>query len=168
MVYSPGKPLLKQVLRRISHQNMNMINASHALKTDPVLEPHDSFPRLFETDTCFLGQSVHEVPLDKLLDDAFRLRCDIASIIIYSDRGPRPDENVLDAGLKAIGPVVDQDRIISAVFEGNRGVVREGVRRYGLTGIVRCPRKSLLHDEIRDAAVRLLGVEGPAEVFVQV
>jgi hypothetical protein len=47
-------------------------------------------------------------------------------------------------------------------------VVREGVCRYWLVGISRRPRQSLLHDEVGDATVRLLGVEGPAEVFVQV
>ena len=96
-----------------------MVNASHALKTDPILEPHDSFPCLFKSDACFLGQGTHELPLDKVLNDAFRLRRDIASIIIYSNRGSRPDENVLDARLEAIWPVVYQDRVISAVFEGN-------------------------------------------------
>ena len=47
-------------------------------------------------------------------------------------------------------------------------MVRERVCRYWLIGISWCPRKSLLHDKIGDTAVRLLGVERPAEVFVQV
>jgi hypothetical protein len=145
-----------------------MINTSDALKTDPILEPHDSFPRLLTTDVCLLGQGMHKLPLDKILNDAFRLRRNITPVIIYSNRRPRPDENVLDARIKPIRPVVQQDRIISAVFKRNRGVVREGVCRYWLIGISRRPCQSLLHDEIRDAAVRLLGVEGPAEVFVKI
>jgi hypothetical protein len=154
----PDKPLLEQVLRRIFHQNVDMINTSDALKTDPILEPHDSFPRLLTTDVCLLGQGMHKLPL----------RRNITPVIIYSNRRPRPDENVLDARIKPIRPVVQQDRIISAVFKRNRGVVREGVCRYWLIGISRRPCQSLLHDEIRDAAVRLLGVEGPAEVFVKI
>jgi hypothetical protein len=111
---------------------------------------------------------MHKLPLNEVLNDAFRLRRNVASVIIYSNRRPRPDQNVLDAGIKPIRPVVQQNRVISAVFKRNRRVVREGVRRYWLIWISRRPRESFLHDEIRDAAVRLLGIERPAEVFVQV
>lgn len=63
---------------------------------------------------------MHKLPLNEVLNDAFRLRRNVASVIIYSNRRPRPDQNVLDAGIKSIRPVVQQDRIISAVLKGNR------------------------------------------------
>lgn len=76
---------------------MHMVNASHTLQTYPVLKPHDPLPRIFKANTSLLLQAPHELLLNKFLNDPSRLRRDIALLVVYSDRRPRPDKNVFDA-----------------------------------------------------------------------
>jgi hypothetical protein len=75
---------------------------------------------------------------------------------------------MLDARFESIRPVVQQNRIVSAVLKRDRRMVCERVCRDGLIDISRRPSKSFLDNETRDTSVRFLGLERPAEVFVQI
>lgn len=83
-----------------------MINASHTLQTHPILKPHDPLPRIFKANTSLLLQAPHKLLLNKLLNDPSRLRCDIALLIVYGNWRPRPDKDVFDTWLEAVGPIV--------------------------------------------------------------
>lgn len=109
------EPLLQKCLGWIFDQDMHMVNASHALQTHPILEPHDSIPRFINADASFLPQASNEVLLDELLNQLSRLWRDIASSRIDGNRRSRPYEDMLDPWLKAVGPVVQQDGIVSAI-----------------------------------------------------
>jgi hypothetical protein len=147
---------------------MDMVNTSNTLQTHPVLKPHNPLPRFINTDVCIFRQGRHKLPLNKLLNNALRFSRHIASNIIYSNRRPRPDKNMLDTGFESIRPVVQQDRIISAIFKRYRRMVCERVCRDRLIDVSGRPSKPFLDNEIRDASVRFLGLERPAEVFVQI
>lgn len=57
----PDTPLLNDLLRNILDKNMNMIQPSHTLQTDPILEPlHPLLPSL---------QISNKVPLHKIFDE---------------------------------------------------------------------------------------------------
>jgi hypothetical protein len=75
---------------------------------------------------------------------------------------------MLDTRFESIWPVVQQDGIISAVLKRDRRMVCKRVCRNGLIDISRRPSKSFLDNETRDTSVRFLGLERPAEVFVQI
>lgn len=162
-----NEPLLQKRLGRIFDQDVHMINASHALQTHPILEPHDSIPCLFNADASFLLQALNEVLLDELLNQLPRLGRDIASLSIDGNWSSSPHENMLDPLLKAVRPIVQQDGIVSAILEWDWRVVRERVSVDWLV-VFRSPTKSLLNDEVCDAAICLLRGEGPAQVLVKI
>lgn len=86
----PPRPLLQYRFRRISDQNMHMIHTSHALQTNPILEPQYPLlrilPRLPRT-----HQFLHEIPLHKVFYNFPARFCDISSFLIRCDRCFAPD-----------------------------------------------------------------------------
>lgn len=107
------------------------------------------------------------MPLDELLYHTPRLGRHVPLSIIHSDGRPRPDENVLDAWLKAIRPIIQQDGIVSAILKWYSRVMSERMRRDGLVVFGR-PIQPLLDHKIRDAAIRFLGLIRPTQVLVQI
>lgn len=105
--------------------------------------------------------------LNELLDHTPRLGRYVSLSIIHGDGRPRPDENVFDARLEAIRPIVQQDGIVSAIVEWDGRVVTERMRRDGLVILGR-PIQPLFDHKIRDAAIRFLGLIRPTQVLVQI
>lgn len=78
---------------------MEMLQRAHTLQRDPILEPKYV---VFTTGP----QSVYKVLLHKGVDQRSALRYQVALVSICGDWSPGPDDNVRDAWLESIWPVV--------------------------------------------------------------
>jgi hypothetical protein len=147
---------------------MDVINASHALQTHPILEPHHPTLRFYRTDAFLCRKCTNKVVTDKLLNHTLRFTRDVSPSVVNGDRCSRPDADVLDAGFKSVRPIVRQNSIIPFILERNRRAMGERVCRDWLIRVSGSPGKAFFDDKIGDATVRFLGLERPAKVLVQV
>lgn len=146
---------------------MHMIDAPHTLQADPILEPHHPLPGFLTTYVSLSRQGIDETPADKLLYQSPRLGRNVASIIVHRYRRPRPDDDVLDALLKTIRPVVQEDGIVSTIFKRQRRMMRERVSSKRLI-VLRRPEQSFPDNKVCDGTVGLFRLVRPTEVLVQV
>lgn len=105
-------PLLDDCIRDISHQDVDMFQARHALQRAPVLKPEHPLPRPIPR------QSPHKHPLNKGIDDLPRLRRHETAIWLRRDPRLGPYDQVRDFRAEGpVGPIVAQDPIIARMPE---------------------------------------------------
>jgi hypothetical protein len=109
----PTGPLLDDVFRHISDQNMYVLHPRYRLQSRPVLEPHYLLPHTWQ-----VLDTIDEFVLDELLDLTSRLWCHVTFCRFRLEPILEPDNEVCDAAINAIGPIIEQDSVVFLICKG--------------------------------------------------